>query len=77
MRNWLHSHGEKVIIGLIGTIVSTIAYCFTTFAQISYVDGKNEAVMKIFELQDKRLERIERALEKTNELLIRDIEKRH
>lgn len=66
----LRERDVKIAIGIITLISSTIAFIFTTFATIDYVDEKHVGVMFHFEQQNKRLDRIESAIEKNNALII-------
>lgn len=69
----LKERDVKIAIGLITLMASTVAFIFTTFATIDYVDEKHSNVVHMFDQQDKRLERIEKAIDKNNDLIIKVI----
>lgn len=66
----------KILIGAITLVVSSIVFMFTTFATVNYVDDKQTQTQRAFEEQSQRLTRIEAAMEKNRDMIIRAIEQR-
>lgn len=64
----------KILIGAVTLVVSSIVFMFTTFATVDYVDDKQTQTQRAFEEQNQRLTRIEAAMEKNRDMIIRAIE---